>query len=104
MTSNDPRIYEEPTILILNDTKTTGLASTEKIALEKADYIDITIDNAPEGNYTDKYTLYALSEKPGTKALLEQHYNLSAKSADELPENIPRDYDFVIILGGEQSE
>ena len=101
MTNPDPRIYEDPTILILNGTGTDGLAGAEKITLEKDDYFNIAVDNAPEGDYQDKYTLYALTDKPGTKSLLETRYNTSAKSTDELPENVPRDYDFVIILGGQ---
>jgi hypothetical protein len=98
--SNDPRIYEEPTILVLNGTNVAGVAGAEKSKLEEEGYKNVTADNAPEGEYPDDLTLYALtSEKPGTKTLLEQFYNLASKSPEDLPENIPKDYDFILILG-----
>ena len=99
MTSSDPRLYENPTILILNGTEEEGLAATEQSSLEADGYINISIDNAPEGEYTEKYSIYEINSKPGTKLLLEKHYNTTVKSISELPENIPRDYDFIIILG-----
>lgn len=98
MISSDPRIYEDPSILVLNSTETSGLANAEKIALEQEGFINIKTDNAPEGEY-NKYELYSLSDKHGTKDLLERYYNTSAKSIDQLPENLPEDYDFIIILG-----
>ncbi|MBR3236723.1 LCP family protein [Candidatus Saccharibacteria bacterium] len=100
--SNDPRDYEEPTVLILNSTETPGLASTEENTLINEGYL-YTQTGDIAGNYTEKYTLYDISgEKPGTKALLEKKYDITAHSADELPADVSRDYDFVIILG--QSE
>lgn len=99
--SNDPRVYEEPTILVLNGTNEAGVAGAEKSKLEEEGYQNVTADNAPEGEYPDEYTLYTLtSEKPGTKSLLEQFYNLTSKSPEDLPENIPKNYDFILILGG----
>ena len=100
--SNDPRSYEEPTILVLNGTGEVGVAGTEKTKLEEAGYTSITTDNAPDGDYPDKVTLYAVStEKPGTKQLLEKFYDLHV-STDPLPEGFPTGYDFVILLGGEK--
>ena len=79
--SNDPRDYEEPTIMVLNATETPGL------------------DDAPLGEYEDGYTVYVVtSDKPGTKKLLEEYYGVSAKSVDELSEDVTREYDFVVIV------
>ena len=104
MLSEDPRNYEESTILVLNGTETTGLASTEKASLEEAGYHNIDIDDAPEGEYTEHYTLYALSSTaPGTKKLLEKKYNQTAKTLENLPANIPTTYDFVIIIGADNN-
>ena len=104
MLSNDPRVYEDASILVLNGTETPGLASTEKKTLESEDYTNIDISDAPEGTYNDKYTLYVLDDTtPGTKNLLEEKYQLTAKSFDGLPEGISKDYNFVLILGGEES-
>ena len=101
MFSNDPRVYEDATILVLNGTDTVGLASTEQNALTTDEYTSVYTDNAPEGEYPDDYTLYTLTEeKPGSQKYLEDKYNVTALGADSLPTGIPTDYDFVLILGG----
>ena len=100
MFSNDPRQYEDSSILVLNGTDTSGLASTEQASLEEDNYQNVAVGDAPAGNYEGEYTIYYLTDSaPGTKKLLEEKYNTSAKSADELPAGIPTNYDFVIILG-----
>lgn len=100
MFSSDPRSYEDYTILVLNATETPGLASAEKSTLEEAGYNNIYIDDAPEGEYSEGYTLYVLTDTaPGTLKLLEGQYNTAAKSAAELPSNISSDYDFIVIIG-----
>ena len=100
MFSNDPRQYEDSSILVLNGTDTPGLASTEQASLEEDNYQNVVVGDAPAGNYEGEYTIYYLTDSaPGTKKLLEEKYNTSAKSADELPAGIPTNYDFVIILG-----
>ena len=100
MFSNDPRVYEDASVLVLNGTDEAGLASTEQTTLEKDGYPNVYTDDAPAGTYNDKYTLYALNdEKSGTKKALEEKYHLTAKSANELPAGISTNYDFVLILG-----
>ena len=100
MFSNNPSVYEDATILILNATETPGLAATEKKNLEEAGYDNLSIDDAPEGVYENEYTLYSLSDdKPATKKSLETKYNLEAKSTTDLPANLPTEYDFIIIIG-----
>ena len=102
MLSNDPRVYENATILVLNGTETPYLASNEQTKLEEAGYKNITADNAPAGTYPDKIAIYDITNTtPGTKKMLEEQYQTQAKPADELPEGISKDYNFVIILGGE---
>ena len=102
MFSSDPRKYEDSTILILNGTETPGIASAEQATLEEAGYVNIDIDDAPAGNYTEHYTLYATNDdNPGTKALLEEKYG-SAHSLEELPAGISQEYDFVIIIGDQE--
>lgn len=100
MLSNDPKVYEDASILVLNGTDTAGLASSERTSLEEENYMNISIDDAPAGTYDAEYTLYTLTDdKPNTKKSLEKRYNLTAKSADELPAGISTAYDFVLILG-----
>lgn len=99
MFSSDPRIYEDYTILVLNGTEEVGIASAEKAALEEDGYENIEVSDAPTSDYQEEYTLYSLTDStPGVKKLLEAKYG-SAKSIEELPEGISRDYNFVIILG-----
>lgn len=98
MFSNDPRSYENYTILVLNATETPGLAATEKEALEEAGYDNIYTDDAPEGEYTADYILYTLTDTaPGTKKLLEEKYG-SSQPANTLPANISPDYDFILVI------
>ena len=96
--SNDPRVYEEPSILVLNASEIVGVASDERAKLTADGYTNITADNAPEGEYQTGTTLYVINNKPGTKSLLESFYGTSAEPSDNLPANVSRDYDFVIIL------
>ena len=100
MLSNDPRVYEDASVLVLNGTDTAGLASAEQTTLEKDGYPNVYADDAPAGTYNEEYTLYALNdEKSGTKKALEEKYHLTAKSANELPAGVSTDYDFILILG-----
>ena len=104
MLSNDPRVYEDPTILVLNGTEEVGIASSEKDTLEEEGYNRIDVADAPTSDYTDKYTLYVLDDTTkGTKKMLEEKYKVTAKSYDELAEGISHDYNFVLILGGESN-
>lgn len=102
MLSNDPRAYEDYSILVLNGSGESGVAGTEQLTLEEEKYQNIYTNDAPDGDYTEHYTLYALTdEAPGTKKLLEEKYQTTAKSKDELPAGISNLYDFVIIIGPE---
>ncbi len=97
--SSDPRIYEDYTILVLNGTESSGVASTEESSLKEENYQNIFIDDAPTTS-SEEYILYALTDTaPGTKQLLEEKYNTTAKTAEELPTGIPTNYDFILILG-----
>ena len=101
--SNDPRTYEEPTILVLNATDTVGLANTEKVNLVNNGYPYVYTDNAPaEGKYEIGTTLYVINDKkPGSKKLLESYYGRTARPLSELPAGVPQDYDFVVIVNPE---
>lgn len=101
--SNDPRDYEEPTILVLNATDTYGLATTEQNNLIEAGYENVSTADAPElpegESYLEGTTIYATTDsKPNSASLLQTYYNLTLETADSLPNPISRDYDFIIIL------
>lgn len=100
--SSDPRIYEEPSILVLNASDEPGIAANKRTELIEAGYTDVTADNAPEGGTYDNGTsLYVVNRKPGTLTMLENYLDRYAESADTLPDSISRDYDFIIILNPE---
>lgn len=104
MLSNNPLVYEDVSILILNGTETNGAAGEEQTALAGDEDINIKTDNAPEGDYSNKYTLYALTDtKPNSLKYLENKYNVKAESTDSLPTGIDTAYDFILILGGEDN-
>lgn len=105
MFSSDPRTYEDYNILVLNGTEEVGLASTEKTTLINEGYNNIEISDAPTTDYQERYTLYASnSAAPGVKRLLESKYSITSKSYDELPPEISRDYNFVLILGAPSND
>ena len=102
MLDNNPSVYEDATILVLNGTETPGIAANEQKTLEDEGYANITIDDAPAGEYTEHYSLYYLTDdKPATKKALKERYSIEPMPVTELPANIPSDYNFVIIIGGE---
>lgn len=99
MFDNDPKVYEDPSILVLNATEAPGLASNEQASLEQEGYLDVYADDAPAGQYGEGYTIYDFTnKKPGTKKLLEEKYQTTTRSVEELPADIPHEYDFVIII------
>jgi LCP family protein required for cell wall assembly len=101
--SNDPRAYEDPTILILNATGEPGVASAERTKLEAEGYTITAIDNAPEdAEFKKTLTFYTNHTKPGTEDLIQKYYNLEQFQVDSLsdaPASISRNYDFVIVIG-----
>lgn len=103
--SSDPRDYESPTIAIYNASDTNGLAAEEKTKLEKDGYTITIIDNAPAGDYKPGTSIYATTnQKPGTYKLLEDRYNFTPLTAEELPTGIAPNYDFIIILNNKQDQ
>ena len=100
--SNDPRVYEEPSILVLNASDVAGLASKEKNKLIEEGYNYVYTDNAPEGEYSTDYSIYMVNSKPGTANLLEKLYSLTVDTT--VPETLSHDYDFIIIINPEVEE
>ena len=104
MISNDPRSYEEPSIAIYNASEQVGIASDENVKLTDEGYTISVTDNAPEGEYPTGTTIYAFTNKPGTKAMLEKLYNTSAVTGENIPASLPANYDFIIVLNPESEE
>lgn len=90
---------ESASILVLNSTGITGLASTEQAALETAGFSNIAVDNFSP-TISTPYALYSFTTTaPTTQAALEQKYDVTAVSSPSA--EIPRGYDFVLILGNQ---
>ena len=102
--SNDPKEYENPSILVLNSTETPGLATIEQSTLEQEGYTNIYVDDYLGEAITENYLIYDLTgKKPGTKKLLEEKYQTTAHSREELPAGIETECDFVIIIGNQKT-
>lgn len=99
MLSSEPRLREDVSILVLNATGQPGVAAGEQVALENDGYTNISVDDAPAGNYTDDYTLYTLTDTaPATLEFLQSKYNTTALPANSLPAGIPQDDSFVLVI------
>ena len=99
MFSSDPRNYENYTIIVLNASETPGLAASEKTSLEEDGYDNIETGDTTMEDTNEEYILYSLTDTaPGVKKLLEEKYNITSKTAEELPQTIPHEYDFVVIV------
>ena len=111
--NNDPRTYENSSFIVYNATGEKGVAAAEKERLEEAGYTVTKIGNT-EAKVTDKYTLYVTNnDNLGTRDMLEKFYDLRVKMPKEIPEGVPKDHDFILIIGpspveeeteGEESE
>lgn len=104
--SNDPRVYEKASIIVLNSTDQAGIAGSERAKLIEDGYTDVTADNAPEDvSTTSKYTIYMNGDKiSGTADMLSKLYGVTVLPISDAPDSITRDYNFVIILGGPKTD
>jgi len=99
MFSSDPRSYEDYSILVLNATDESGVASAEQATLAEDGYQNIYTGDAAHLDDNSEYLLYMTDgSAPGTKKLLEDKYHTNAESAEELPSDISRDYTFILII------
>ena len=99
MLSNDPTVYEESTIEVLNGSDQVGVAAAEKETLKEQNITVKVIGDAPEGEYTGTKLYVLNNEKTATKARLEDFYDTIALSEEDLPAGVLSDCDFVIIVG-----
>jgi LCP family protein required for cell wall assembly len=98
MFSSDPTLREDASIMVLNGSNVSGVATTEGTKLEQDGFNISIIGDAPAGEYAD-YVLYDVSNKnPATRATLEERYGIQAKSGE--PTGVwVGESDFVLIIG-----
>lgn len=98
---SDPATREKAVIVVLNGSGVVGSAGAEKEQLEKMGFTNVKADDAPEGEYTEKYLIYDMTgTKTATLEKLAEKYGITAHAAAELPAGIDTTgVDIVIILG-----
>ncbi len=92
---------EQPVIDVYNGSSVPGLATETATELESYGYKTGIIDNAPTQDY-DMTVVYDLSggKKQFTRELIAKRFNVTMKSAGELPAALKdTTSDFVVILG-----
>lgn len=101
MFSSNPAVREGATIAIYNATEAPGVAGAEQTRLEDDGYTVIEIDDAAAGDCAEKYCVFIMDESmAATKSALETRYQVSAKSAAELPQDIyPGNASIVVVIG-----
>jgi len=94
---------EDPALLVLNGTTTPGLADVQRKVLRSYGYRVVGTGDAPSKQTTHtKLIDMRGGEKKYTKRYLELRYKTSA--IDDLPKGVdPKDADFVIILGSNET-
>lgn len=99
--TSDPAVREAPVIAVLNGSGEAGVAGAEKAELEKLGFKTVQANDAPEGEYSDKYYLFDISgKKQHTLTKLAEKYNTNIRPVTDLPEGIDTTgIDVVVILG-----
>lgn len=106
MFSSNPAIREDAAIALLNGSGEAGAAATEKTKLANDGFTVTTVDNAPEGNYTESYYVYHISgNTPGTAEVLSDRYETIVRDKSELPAGInTTGLDVVVIIGWKEQQ
>lgn len=102
--TSDPAAREGAVILVLNGSGEIGIAAAEKVELEKNGFKGVKTDDAPEGEYTERYYLYDVDgTKTHTLTKLAEKYNTNVRTAVDLPEGIDTTgINVVVIIGAGQ--
>ncbi|MDO4759842.1 MAG: LCP family protein [Candidatus Saccharibacteria bacterium] len=97
--SSNPITREAANVMILNGTDTPGLAGKAQEALEEEGYNIVSIDNAPDGDYSG-VMIYSLSERTtSTVQALKKYYGVQKEEFDA-PAGVNTDgIDIIVILG-----
>lgn len=109
MLESDPVAREEAKIAVLNGSGKSGAASALSLELENEGYKIVGFEDAPAGEYKEKYYIYDTSDDSsainGTLKKLEERFGVKAKTMGDLPVGIsPYNRDIIIIIGGSTEE
>lgn len=96
---------ENASIMVLNGTAKTGLATTKGDELKSYGYNITQVGNAPTKTYTQTVIVDLRSgSKKYTLSYLEKRFNVKATGQMPDPAIVPGAADFVIILGSDQTQ
>lgn len=96
MLSNDPMQREGATIAVYNATGSYGVAGAERDKLTADGFNVVAVADAPAGICTSEYCVYAVNDKPATRAALTEKYGVVS---DEVPAGLQGDVDFIVVVG-----
>lgn len=100
MFSSNPAVREGAEVAVYNATEELGVAAAEQERLEAEGYTVSIVGDAAAGSCGTRYCVFALNETmPATRAALEVRYGITVQSANELPQGVPMNADFVVIIG-----
>lgn len=96
--SSDPIARENPSILVLNGTGESGVASAKQGELEKDGFDRVAVGDAPEG-YWEGLKIYDVTERAtGSLAKITTKYGVEAST--KVPAEVDSTgYDIIIIVG-----
>ncbi|MEO5950422.1 MAG: LCP family protein [Candidatus Saccharimonadales bacterium] len=100
--SSDAVTKEAANVEVLNGSGVPGTAQVEADALTAKGITVTVIGNAPEGTYGDIDVYMIATDKPATKARLEDLYKIKVKTTKP-PVAVSADTDFVVIFGKSRS-
>lgn len=100
--TSDPVLKEEAKVEVMNGSHVAGVAQTEANALTDKGITVTVVGNAPEGTYGDIEVYAIATDKPATKARLEEIYKVTAKTTKP-PVTVSAETDFVVIFGKSRS-
>lgn len=98
--SSDPVVQEKAGIVVLNGTKTSGLAQTEADKLSAKKYEVVSVGNAPSGNYAHRELYVVDASKTGTLEALKSLYpDIVVKTDVKPPVAAGEGTAFVLVVG-----
>lgn len=100
LTSNDPRVQEGATVVVLNATDTQGLAGRVRTVLSTKNVNVTSIGDAQATQAKTTIIDNSDAAKPSTKKLLQQLYGNTSTTVNPYSENL--DADFIILVGNDQ--
>ncbi|HVS58542.1 MAG TPA: LCP family protein [Candidatus Saccharimonadales bacterium] len=102
LTSSDPIVREDASVVLLNASDTYGLAASNKTKLTQKNVNVTTVGDAPQTRSQTIIVDASNGKKPSTLALLKSIYGSSVTTTNPYATQYP-DADIIVVLGQDQS-